>query len=238
MSRILWQHDKVESESGSGLIGVDEAGRGCLAGPVYAAAVYLSPNFFINDWETLAPPKIDDSKKLSIADREKAMVFLDALRSRGEVRFATGTATVEEIDAHNILGATTLAMGRALEGLQIPLEDEALPLWSQESSPCKIPATILIDGRPVKHLAYPHKAIVQGDGKSLAIALASIVAKVGRDRWMEEAHQQFPVYGWKQNRGYGTAVHRQAIVEHGPTPFHRKLFLRKVLSREEPSVSG
>ncbi|MGE9291772.1 MAG: ribonuclease HII [Puniceicoccales bacterium] len=227
MSAHLWKHDCSYPRNGAGLVGVDEAGRGCLAGPVFAAAVYLPEPLFSRRWTSFKAPRIDDSKKLSEPERNAALSYLHQLRESDDVRIGVGIASVEEIDLHNILGATTLAMQRALENLRIRLESASMPLWDQGASQPAPP--VLIDGRPVKRLPYAHEALVQGDGKSLSIALASVVAKVERDRWMAEAHKRYPNYGWAQNRGYGTAVHRRALLDLGPCPLHRKLFLRKIL---------
>ncbi|MBC2603520.1 ribonuclease HII [Puniceicoccus vermicola] len=236
MSATLWKHDRTYPRQGAGLVGVDEAGRGCLAGPVFAAAVYLPESIFSRRWSSFKAPRIDDSKKLSEAERNTALRFLQNLRDQENVRMAVGTADVEEIDTHNILGATTLAMGRALKGLGLSLASAELPLWSASAD--EPPPPVLIDGRPVKRLPYTHEGLVQGDGKSLTIALASVLAKVERDRWMVEAHQQFPAYGWSRNRGYGTAEHRRGIQETGPCRLHRKLFLRKILSHPRDGVSS
>jgi ribonuclease HII len=209
------------------LVGVDEAGRGCLAGPVFAGAVYFPDGFFNESLEPLEYPKIDDSKKLSKAEREAALEFLHQLGAKKMVRIAVGTASVEEIEERNILGATTLAMKRALEGLNVSLKPAGLPLWTEPDT--QPSPTLLVDGLPVKHLPFDHRGIVKGDGKSLVIALASILAKVERDRFMLKAHCENPQFGWDRNCGYGTAVHRKAIREFGPCDLHRKLFLRKIL---------
>jgi ribonuclease HII len=236
MGALLWKHDRVYPRQDTGLVGVDEAGRGCLAGPVFAGAVFLPESLFSRRWTSFKAPLIDDSKKLTENERNVALAFLHKLREKDDVRIDIGTADVEEIETHNILGATTLAMGRALEGLDIPLESAELPLWSTAKE--EKPPPVLVDGRPVKRLAYHQEALVQGDGKSLAIALASVLAKVERDRWMTEAHERFPDYGWDRNRGYGTAEHRRGIRESGPCPLHRRLFLRKILSSQVDRLSG
>lgn len=225
----LWKHDRKMLRSASGLIGVDEAGRGCLAGPVFAAAVFLPAPFFERTWRSRRPPRIDDSKQLRIEERQEAIRFLHGLREEG-VCLATGIGDVPEIETHNILGATTLAMRRALEGLSVSglrREEADLPLWKSMDENSQSPH-VLIDGRPVARLGYAHQSIVRGDGLSLSIALASILAKVERDAWMERAHEEFPRYGWNTNRGYGTEVHLAGLREFGPCSLHRKLFLRKI----------
>lgn len=174
--------------------GVDEAGRGPLAGPVVAAAVILDPHDPIDG--------VADSKALSAARRERLFDAIHA-RARG---VAVGLASVEEIDRLNILQATLLAMQRAVN---------ALPLR---------PARVLVDGNRVPVLPMPAEAIVGGDASVAAIAAASIVAKVTRDRLMDELHRLHPDYGFDRHRGYGTAQHLQALARLGPTPAHRRSF--------------
>jgi len=227
----LWSHDRERSQSKEWIVGVDEAGRGCLAGPVFAAAVALPVPFFDEAWEGRNPPVIDDSKKLSLAGRETALGFLRQLEKSGAIRISLGTADVSEIEDLNILGATTLAMRRAINGLRvkdIPRSDVDLPLWRTGENQ-KGGVEILVDGRPVKNLGYSHHAIIGGDGISLSIAMASVVAKTERDQWMERAHHDYAHYCWNKNRGYGTAEHLEGLRRHGPSPLHRKLFLRKFL---------
>lgn len=176
--------------------GVDEAGRGPLAGEVVAAAVILPQNGLDIDG-------LNDSKKLTAAKREK--LFLELLE-RDDVIGAIGIATVEEIDRLNILKATHLAMKRAVESL------------------AKTADFCLVDGLPVKGLPVDHQAIVKGDAKSLSIAAASILAKVTRDRMMEEADVLYPNYGFAKHKGYGTKAHMEALRTHGPCPIHRRSF--------------
>ncbi len=172
--------------------GCDEAGRGCLAGSVFAAAVIL-PRDYDN-------PMLDDSKKLSAARRE-------ALRReilRDAVAWAVGEATSGEIDRINILRASILAMHRALDGLAVR------------------PEAIIVDGnRFSSYRNLPFTAIVKGDGKYQAIAAASILAKTFRDEYMERLSKQYPYYGWDRNKGYPTTEHRKAILQYGPSPYHR-----------------
>ena len=174
--------------------GVDEVGRGPLAGPVYAAAVIL-------DSKRL-PAGLDDSKKMSEARREKAF---DAIMSSA-LAVGIGVASVEEIDRINILAATMLAMRRAVDRLSVA------------------PLHALIDGNKVPALPCPADAIVKGDSKVLSIAAASIIAKVTRDRVMSELDLAFPGYGWARNKGYGTADHMQALARLGPSVHHRTSF--------------
>lgn len=183
-------------ERGARLVGgVDEAGRGCLAGPVMAAVVVVSRDF--------ALPRLNDSKQLSAARREQ---LYEALRNDSRVMIASGHASVEEIDRLNILRASHLAMERAVR---------ALP---------EVPDGLLIDGLPVKPFPFAHQAVVDGDARCLSIAAASIIAKVERDRWMREAEAEYPGYGFAQHKGYGTAFHRTTLARLGPCPLHRRSF--------------
>jgi ribonuclease HII len=175
--------------------GVDEAGRGPLAGPVVAAAVILPDDF------TLAG--LTDSKKVSPAKREKIYAILT---TTAEILWAVAEATVEEIDRLNILRATHLAMARAIE---------ALP---------RRPDHALVDGLPVRGLPVGHTALVEGDSLSLSIAAASIIAKVTRDRLMAELDAQHPQYGFARHKGYGVRDHLEALRKHGPCPTHRRTF--------------
>ena len=184
------------------IAGVDEAGRGPLAGPVVAAAVVFEKEFL----EAEAPRSlagINDSKKLPASRRE----FFHALLSAcPHVQIGIASASVEEIDSLNILRATHLAMARAVGQLSPP------------------PELALVDGLPVKGLPVPHRAIVSGDALSLSIASASILAKVTRDRLMVELAAQYPAYGFERHKGYGTQAHLDALNLHGPCPAHRNSF--------------
>lgn len=175
--------------------GVDEAGRGCLAGDVYAAAVILPPDY--------ANAALNDSKQLTAHQRYALREEIE----RDAVAWAVGTASVEEIDRLNILNATILAMHRALDGLS------------------RRPEFIIVDGNRFKPYGpIPAQTIVKGDGKYLAIAAASILAKTCRDDYMRRLHGQYPGYGWDRNAGYPTRTHRAAIGRLGPTPLHRMTF--------------
>lgn len=184
------------------LVGVDEAGRGPLAGPVVAAAVVFARDFL----ETEASRSLQgltDSKQLSAKRRE---LFYDLLVSNPEIEVGVGIVSADEIDALNILRATHLAMARAIQQLA-PLPDLAL-----------------VDGLPVQGLPVPHRAIVGGDGLSLSIAAASVVAKVTRDRLLVELAVHYPDYGFDRHKGYGTRAHLAALQRHGPCPAHRRSF--------------
>lgn len=178
--------------------GVDEAGRGPLAGAVVAAAVILPKGYELEG--------LDDSKKLTHQQREELFVQLTGNKA---VIYALGEASTEEIGELNILRATALAMRRALEALQ----ENGYP-----------PAHALVDGLPVKDLPVEQTALVGGDGLSLSIAAASILAKVTRDRMMDELDRHYPHYGFAQHRGYATAHHLSMLRKHGPCPHHRRGF--------------
>ena len=179
--------------------GCDEAGRGCLAGSVYAAAVILPPDYH-NDL-------LNDSKQLTAKQRYRLREEIE----RDAVAWAVGIATAQEIDEMNILRASITAMHRAIDGLKVR------------------PQHLIIDGNrfmPYRQdgVVVPHTTVVKGDGKYLSIAAASILAKTYRDDYMKELHQQYPYYGWDHNAGYPTKEHRRGIEEHGTTPYHRMTF--------------
>jgi ribonuclease HII len=184
------------------LAGIDEAGRGPLAGPVIAAAVQIDPAFLEAESEKLFSG-LTDSKQLTAARRDH---FFAILTDHPSVRVGIGRADVDEIDAINILKATHAAMARALVQL-MPDVDHAL-----------------VDGLPVRGLPCSSTAIVKGDAASLLIAAASVVAKVTRDRIMQELGRDFPAYGFAKHKGYGTAEHIEAIRVHGPCACHRRTF--------------
>ncbi len=185
---------RVLSKIGGPVAGVDEAGRGPLAGPVVAAAVIFE--------RKRIPKGLDDSKQMTAAAREAMFaVIMDMALSVG-----VGDASVDEIDLMNIRQATHLAMARAVRALSLP------------------PIFALVDGNDAPALPCPCDTLVEGDGRSVSIAAASIVAKVTRDRMMAALHETFPVYGWRTNKGYGTEEHLGALGVHGVTPHHRRSF--------------
>jgi len=190
----LFYEERFWSRGFSRVAGVDEVGRGPLAGPVVAAAVILRPGTAI--------PGAGDSKTLS---RKMRKALADEI-IMGAAFFALGAASVGEIDRLNILKATRLAMTRALAHLP------------------QSPEHVVVDGLPVKGLAWEHDAVVGGDGIVHSIGCASILAKVVRDRLMSTLAVRYPGYGWETNMGYGTAEHRDALVRLGPTPHHRLSF--------------
>lgn len=196
---------ELQSHFYEGLVeaGCDEAGRGCLAGSVYAAAVILPPDY--------RNAQLNDSKQLSAAKRYE-------LRSQIEqdaVAWAVGVVMPEEIDRINILNASILAMHRALD--QLPIRPEAIIVDGNRFKPYRP----MVDGSP---LSIPHTCIVKGDGKYLSIAAASILAKTYRDDYMDRLAQEYPQYDWLSNKGYPTKKHREAIRQHGITPYHRKSY--------------
>jgi ribonuclease HII len=239
----LQQHDLEWLLSADRLIGVDEAGRGCLAGPVVAGACVISANFFESKEAVSLSSAINDSKQLKAADRDAQFTVLRQLKALGLIDFSVAEGSVREIADLNILGATRLAMRRALEDLaaraiawELPEDAESGSLFENAFRDSRtlegkrpLLARVIVDGRPLKPFPYAHKGIVKGDGKSLSIAMASIVAKVSRDRSMLTLAKQYPAYGFEEHKGYGTAKHREALLEKGPCPEHRELFLRKVL---------
>ena len=182
-------------KSGLAEAGCDEAGRGCLAGAVYAAAVILPPDF--------KNEMLNDSKQLT----EKQRYALRSVIEESALAWAVGIVSPEEIDQINILNASFLAMHRAIDQLKIR------------------PEHLLIDGNRFNpYPNIPHTTIVKGDGKYLSIAAASILAKTYRDDYMNQLHREYPVYDWDHNKGYPTKKHRAAIAEHGISPYHRKSY--------------
>ena len=236
--RQLRGFDLKQIENFSSLIGVDEAGRGALAGPVVAGAVMVSKDFLESRWATTKAQRVNDSKQLTPEQREELWTEFDELAKQGQLYATFGSASVEEIENFNILGATKLAMRRALEAIYPPSafekRDEPDLFTSAEEAAKFVPQVscrILIDGLPLKNFPYPHTAVVKGDARSLCVAMASIVAKVTRDRLMNELGAKYPNYGFAQHKGYGTEEHRQAVLQHGPSNQHRSMFLRKLLNQ-------
>lgn len=179
--------------------GVDEAGRGPLAGPVYAAAVILPVGAQI--------PSLNDSKKLSEKKREELFDII----TNTAVSYAVGIADEKEIDEINILNATFLAMKRAINGLEIPAD------------------YAIIDGNRAPHSNIAEETVVKGDGKVMSVAAASIIAKVSRDRFMLKMAEQYPEYQFEKHKGYGTKLHYEMIEKYGVSPIHRRSFLKKIL---------
>lgn len=198
MLKNYYEQGRVEA-------GCDEAGRGCLAGSVYAAAVILPPDY--------QNERLNDSKKLTARQRYALRQDVE----RDAVAWAVGVVTPQEIDQINILNASILAMHRALDQLQVR------------------PEAIIVDGNRFKpYHDLPHTTIVKGDGKYLSIAAASILAKTYRDDEMVRLAQEYPDYDWQHNMGYPTRKHREAIRQHGITPYHRRTF--NLLGSEELTI--
>ena len=194
-----WAYENQMRNVGfTAICGIDEAGRGPLAGPVYAAAVILPHGCTIEG--------LNDSKKLTAAQREE---LYDVICAQA-VAWGIGSASIEEIETVNILNATYLAMQRAVAELN-PMADSAL-----------------VDGNRLPNLEIPARAVVKGDALSASIAAASVLAKVTRDRYMMMMHDLYPQYAFDQHKGYGTALHCARILEYGPSPIHRKSFLKKI----------
>ena len=191
--------NKIKSEGYTVICGCDEAGRGPLAGPVFAAAVILPENIDI--------PKLNDSKKLTEKQRDK----LFDLIKESALDYCIAQASVEEIEEINILNASMLAMKRAVDGLNTK------------------PDFALIDGNIARGFDIPATPIIKGDALSPSIAAASILAKVARDRYCLEMDKAHPEYGFAKHKGYGTKDHREALLKYGPSPMHRKSFLKKLL---------
>lgn len=198
MLKNYYEQGRVEA-------GCDEAGRGCLAGSVYAAAVILPPDY--------QNERLNDSKKLTARQRYALRQDIE----RDAVAWAVGVVTPQEIDQINILNASILAMHRTLDQLQVR------------------PEAIIVDGNRFKpYRDLPHTTIVKGDGKYLSIAAASILAKTYRDDEMVRLAQEYPDYDWQHNMGYPTRKHREAIRQHGITPYHRRTF--NLLGSEELTI--
>lgn len=195
----LWElENEIYAEGFSLICGVDEAGRGPLAGPVYAAAVILPRDAAIEG--------LNDSKKLTEKKRE---ALFDVITERA-LTYGIASASVEEIEKLNILNATFLAMNRAIDKLD------------------PIPELALIDGNRSTGIAMPSRCVVKGDSRCADIAAASILAKVSRDRYMLTLAEKYPQYHFEQHKGYGTKLHYEALREYGPSPEHRPSFLRKM----------
>jgi len=197
-SRLLFEYDSKLRTQNKIICGIDEAGRGPLAGDVYAAAVIFRDNIFIDG--------INDSKKLSEKKRER---LFDEITEKAET-FCIASASVSEIDSMNILQASMLAMKRAVEGLK------------------KIPDISLVDGNRIPDgMPCRCECIVKGDAKSASIAAASILAKVARDRYMKELSEKYPCYMFEKHKGYPTKLHYQMLEKYGASEIHRKTFLKK-----------
>lgn len=196
-SLILFDSQYRLSHGNKIVCGVDEAGRGCLAGEVFASAVIFNPDTIIDG--------LNDSKKLTVKQRER--LFDEIVNTC--MCYSVATATVDEIESINILNASMLAMKRAVEGLAIK------------------PDYVIVDGNKTPNLDIPVECIVKGDAKSFSIAGASVLAKVSRDRYMVELSKKYPNYAFEKHKGYGTKLHYQKLTEFGACDIHRQSFLKK-----------
>lgn len=199
LSKMKELEEAYKNSGANYIAGVDEAGRGPLAGPVCAAAVILPDDAYIEG--------INDSKKLSEKKREE---LFEKIKS---VALAYNIEMLDEkvIDEVNILNATYIAMNRAVDGLSLK------------------PDFVLIDGNRIEGMSIPHETVVKGDSKSISIAAASILAKVTRDRYITEISEKYPEYNFAKHKGYGTKEHTEAILKYGPCEIHRRTFLKKLL---------
>ena len=214
LAEMKRREDELRGQGYRLIAGVDEVGRGPLAGPVVAAAVVLP-----EDFDVLG---IDDSKKLSEKRREE---LYDVITERA-VSYGIGMADEGVIDEINILQATKLAMKRALAELSEKLAGGTACGAGRDG---KAPDYVIFDAMEIEGLKAPQEGVIKGDSKVLAVAAASIVAKVTRDRMMAEYARQYPGYGFEKNKGYGTKQHYDGIATHGICPIHRKTFLKKIL---------
>lgn len=241
--RQLRAFDLKQIESYQSLIGVDEVGRGAFAGPVVAAAVLVTREFLESRWAITKAGRVNDSKALNALQREELWQEFETLAANGMIHAHFGVAGVDEIAQFNILGATKLAMRRALEAIHPPdaferkVEPDLFSSFEERAAfQPTVSARVLIDGLALRGFPYPHTAFVNGDARSLCIAMASIVAKVARDRLMCELDTKFPGYGFAQHKGYGTEEHREAVLRLGRCIEHREMFLRKLLAvRVDPA---
>ncbi len=199
LHKELFEFDSELRKTSPVICGVDEAGRGPLAGDVYAAAVILADDTIIE--------YLNDSKKISEKRRE---LLYDEIIEKAKA-YCIATASVEEIDSLNILGATMLAMKRAVVGLGIK------------------PDLALIDGNRLPELDCPAQFVIKGDANSASIAAASVLAKVSRDRYMKRIAEEYPQYCFEKHKGYGTVLHREMLLKYGASDIHRKTFLKKIL---------
>lgn len=202
VAKLNHYENQFYSQGAKFIAGVDEVGRGPLAGPVYACAVILPKDLFI--------ARINDSKKLSAKTRE----LLDTQIKNAAIDFAIGIVDEKIIDEINIYNATCLAMKKAVENLRVK------------------PDYVLADAMKIPNINIPQLSIIKGDTLSVSIAAASIIAKVARDRFMIDSNKKYPVYNFDKNKGYGTKYHIQAIKNYGICDLHRKSFLKNILSKE------
>lgn len=236
--RQLRAFDLKQIQGFAGLLGVDEAGRGALAGPVVAGAVLVSRDFLESRWAVGRAGQVNDSKQLTAAERADLWAEFDGLARSGQIHATFGVASVAEVETLNVLGATKVAMRRAVEQIYPPEAFAAKTepdLFSSEKERASfrpaVSCRLLVDGLPLRHFPYPHEGLVNGDARSLCVAMASIVAKVARDRMMDELDEVHSGYGFAQHKGYGTEEHRAAVLRLGRCAAHRDSFLRKLFAQ-------
>ena len=226
---LLWKFDRAHLKNFTGLIGLDEAGRGSLAGPVSGSAIAIDHSFFNSTEFKNDSKNFNDSKKLKPQDRETLFQLLSKWKATGKIQIAHRFGTVTQIQEYNILGATQRILSEALQEL---LNQNR---WQALHSSNTLPPThssalvpVLLDGPAMPLLNQPHNPIIGGDAKSLVIAMASIWAKVQRDHHMVILDSHYNHYGFAQHKGYGTKKHRQALQKYGACHEHRPQFLRKI----------
>jgi len=232
-----WTHDREVAKNYVGIVGVDEAGRGCLAGPVVAGCVILSAGFFSNGKNRKLTCRINDSKQFNESTREELYQVIQYLIDEKKVFGATGLASVDEIEEYNIVGATCLAMRRAMESASlmsnstwVPCPHDDQDLFGKATGSVE-KWKVLVDGRRMKGLNFRHEGLIKGDSISLAVAMASLLAKVTRDCMMKRLCKEFPGYDFSSNKGYGSPFHIKALQEYGPTNHHRPKFLRNLINQ-------
>lgn len=229
--RLLF--DRNALGGGEWLVGIDEVGRGAIAGPVMTCAVCVSRSFYAQHPMPRGSGKINDSKQVKPAAREVLDEMIRGWGGDGHLFFAFGSASHGEVDRFNVFGATVLAMHRALDALSLAgdgrcyLARNDASRWPRDGLP-RLPSEILLDGISMRRLPYHHRAVPGGDAKSLAIAMASILAKVKRDRLMVDMHEQYPHYRFDSNKGYRSPDQKRGLLSHGPSPIHRLRLLRNV----------
>jgi len=234
----LASFDRKKGADRPGIAGVDEAGRGSLCGPVVAGAVLLDAGFYGEPTWLRKLAGANDSKRLSPEKRAELRARIAEMEAEGKLKTAWATGSVMEISAHNILGATRLAMARCIAKLA---QGAIAPLFAAAGTEGELfgrsdarTFLVLVDGLPLRPFAWAHESVKGGDGKSLAIALASIIAKVERDRMLVAMHERYPQYGFATHKGYGTPEHVDALRKHGSCAEHRDLFVRTILAGDAP----
>ena len=216
MANPRWTYDRKEAKRSLGIVGVDEAGRGCLAGPVVAGAVVLPALFFLKAANRKACGEMNDSKHFAEERREELYAVILSLADRGELFWASGEASEKS------------------KGLWSPEPKSEDDLFSNTGLSTDEKRWVArVDGRPMKKLPYDHTGLVKGDTISLAVAMGSLIAKVTRDRMMREFAEEFPAYDFASNKGYGAPNHLKALKKSGPTRLHRPRFLRNLLPETE-----